>query len=107
MTSRESGGIPIRRDGWYPTPRDISATPGGTLYCVTPGGTRIVYDRSTLLNLRNSPLSKTPTNLPVIPGVTAPEQQHKEEVKQQPIVKETNAQKPQDFDDNEVFEMER
>lgn len=33
-------------------------------------GTRIIYERKFLLDLKNSPLSKTPTKLPVIPGVT-------------------------------------
>lgn len=40
-------------------------------YSTTPGGTRIVYSRDALLNLANSPLSKTPpTHLPAIPGIT-------------------------------------
>jgi hypothetical protein len=29
-----------------------------------------MYDRKALLLIRQSPLSKTPTNLPFIPGVT-------------------------------------
>lgn len=34
-------------------------------------GTRIVYDRTFLLQMRNSPLARTPPkNLPVIPGIT-------------------------------------
>ena len=34
-------------------------------------GTRIIYERKFLLDMRNSPLSKTPTKqLPVIPGIT-------------------------------------
>lgn len=34
-------------------------------------GTRIIYERKFLLELRNSPLSRTPPqNLPMIPGVT-------------------------------------
>ncbi|XP_014283059.1 eukaryotic translation initiation factor 4E-binding protein [Halyomorpha halys] len=48
-------------------PCDYSTTPGGTLYSTTPGGTRIVYERSTLMFLRNSPLSKTPPNIPDLP----------------------------------------
>ena len=37
-------------------------------------GTRIIYDRSFLLQCRNSPLTKSPPpNLPKIPGVTSPE----------------------------------
>merc|ERR1712071_596391 len=52
-------------------PHDYSSTPGGTLYSTTPGGTRIIYDRTFLLQMRNSPIARTPpTNLPVIPGVT-------------------------------------
>lgn len=42
----------------------LSSTPGGSLYGTTPGGTRIQYDRSALLNFRNSPLSKSPAHLP-------------------------------------------
>ncbi|RWS16931.1 eukaryotic translation initiation factor 4E binding protein-like protein [Dinothrombium tinctorium] len=50
---------------------DYSSTPGGTLFSTTPGGTRIIYDRGFLLQMRNSPLTKTPPkNLPYIPGVT-------------------------------------
>jgi len=33
-------------------------------------GTRIIYERKFLLDLKSSPLSQTPTKLPVIPGVT-------------------------------------
>jgi len=54
-------------------PYDYSSTPGGTLFSTTPGGTRIVYDRSFLMHLRNSPMARSPPkNLPAIPGVTAP-----------------------------------
>lgn len=45
---------------WIP----LSSTPGGSLYGTTPGGSRIAYDRASLLNLRNSPLSKSPATLP-------------------------------------------
>jgi len=52
-------------------PHDYSSTPNGTLYSTTPGGTRIIYDRNFLLQMRNSPVARTPPkNLPVIPGVT-------------------------------------
>jgi len=52
-------------------PHDYSSTPGGTLYSTTPGGTRIIYDRTFLLQMRNSPMARTPpSNLPLIPGVT-------------------------------------
>ncbi|KAK9303233.1 hypothetical protein QLX08_005007 [Tetragonisca angustula] len=50
-------------------PIDYSSTPGGTLFSTTPGGTRIVYERDFLMNLRNSPISRTPPrNMPSIPG---------------------------------------
>ncbi|XP_055684785.1 eukaryotic translation initiation factor 4E-binding protein [Lutzomyia longipalpis] len=46
-------------------PDVYSSTPGGTLFSTTPGGTRIIYDRAFLMNLKNSPLSRTPPkNLP-------------------------------------------
>ncbi|KOC69174.1 Eukaryotic translation initiation factor 4E-binding protein 1 [Habropoda laboriosa] len=49
-------------------PADYSSTPGGTLFSTTPGGTRIVYERDFLMNLRNSPISRTPPrNMPSIP----------------------------------------
>ncbi|CAG8803770.1 10649_t:CDS:2, partial [Dentiscutata erythropus] len=52
-------------------PANYSTTPSGTIYSSTPGGSRIIYDRSTLLSLKNSPLAKTPpTNLAYVPGVT-------------------------------------
>lgn len=53
-------------------PSDYSQTPGGTLFSTTPGGTRIIYDRQFLMQCRNSPLAKSPPNLPKIPGVTSP-----------------------------------
>lgn len=34
-------GIPTRNDGWVPNPRDLSTTPGGTIYATTPGGKKI------------------------------------------------------------------
>ncbi|XP_043275973.1 eukaryotic translation initiation factor 4E-binding protein [Venturia canescens] len=49
-------------------PTDYSSTPGGTLYSTTPGGTRIVYERAFLLNLRNSPISRTPPKMCSIPA---------------------------------------
>uniref|UniRef100_A0A646QG41 TIF-4E n=2 Tax=Scolopendridae TaxID=41363 RepID=A0A646QG41_9MYRI len=52
-------------------PSDYCTTPGGTIFSTTPGGTRIIYDRAFLLQMRNSPMAKTPPkNLPNIPGVT-------------------------------------
>ncbi|GBC00180.1 hypothetical protein RclHR1_03780009 [Rhizophagus clarus] len=52
-------------------PAHYSTTPSGTIYSSTPGGSRIIYDRTTLLNLAHSPLAKTPpSNLAYVPGVT-------------------------------------
>jgi len=50
----------------------LAATPGGLHFLgTTPGGTRIIYDRNTLMHYRNAPISKTPpVDFPVIPGVT-------------------------------------
>lgn len=46
-------------------PDNYSSTPNGTIFSTTPGGTKIVYERTFLLNLRNSPLSRTPPkNIP-------------------------------------------
>ncbi|XP_054710694.1 eukaryotic translation initiation factor 4E-binding protein 1-like [Uloborus diversus] len=56
-------------------PIDYSSTPGGTIFATTPGGTRIIYDRSFLMQMRNSPIARTPPkNLPNIPGITSPNQ---------------------------------
>ncbi|XP_003385481.1 PREDICTED: eukaryotic translation initiation factor 4E-binding protein 2-like [Amphimedon queenslandica] len=53
-------------------PSSYCMTPGGTMYSTTPGGTRIIYDRKMLLQLRDSPYSRTPpTRLPPIPDIIA------------------------------------
>ncbi|ORY07707.1 eukaryotic translation initiation factor 4E binding protein [Basidiobolus meristosporus CBS 931.73] len=79
MATRLSSSLSVARDipsvrraePGTPLPADYSTTPHGTIFSTTPGGTKIIYDRSTLLHLRNSPLARTPpTNLPFIPGVT-------------------------------------
>ncbi|XP_017475769.1 PREDICTED: eukaryotic translation initiation factor 4E-binding protein 1-like [Rhagoletis zephyria] len=77
MTTKNSGAKPIpafRRvtinsDSDLPD-RGVAATPGGTLFSTTPGGTRIIYDRAFLMNLRNSPLAKSPPKMAYIAGVT-------------------------------------
>jgi len=66
--------IPTRRvviNSEADMPQDYSTTPGGTIFGTTPGGTKIVYERAFLVNMRNSPLSQTPpANMPNIPGIT-------------------------------------
>jgi len=68
----QSQVIPSRRmmiNSASDLPNDYSTTPGGTFYSTTPGGTRIVYERNFLMQLRNSPMAKTPPkNLQYIPG---------------------------------------
>ncbi|KAI9308099.1 eukaryotic translation initiation factor 4E binding protein [Cunninghamella echinulata] len=50
---------------------DYSTAPNDTIYGSTPGGTRVIYDRNTLLALSNSQLSKTPPNtMAYVPGIT-------------------------------------
>jgi len=70
----QSQAIPSRRvviNSVGQLPNDYSSTPGGTLYSTTPGGTRIVYERNFLMQLKNSPMAKTPPkNIHFIPGVT-------------------------------------
>lgn len=71
LTSTKS--IPVRRvqiTEPHQMPSRYSETPGGTIFSTTPGGTRIIYERKFLLDLKSSPLSQTPTKLPIIPGVT-------------------------------------
>lgn len=85
-------------------PNDYSTTPGGTLFSTTPGGTRIIYERTFLMQMRNSPLAKTPPkNLPVIPGVTAKDTEvvHRENGT---IVEEP--EKPEATDVDDQFEMD-
>jgi len=70
----QSQAIPSRRmviNSASQLPNDYSTTPGGTIYSTTPGGTRVVYERAFLMQLRNSPMAKTPPkNIQFIPGVS-------------------------------------
>ncbi|CAG0888415.1 unnamed protein product [Darwinula stevensoni] len=113
-SSSEMRAIPLRRvhlTDPSQLPASYSSTPGGTLFSTTPGGTRIVYDRSMLMNLRQSPLSQTPPqNLPSIPGVTAPKQKKAKEnghVILEDVQAESAASNPQhDGEDAHQFPME-
>ena len=50
-----------------------STTPGGSIFSTTPGGTRIYYDRDTMLLYKNSPIAQSPpTDMVCRPGVTCP-----------------------------------
>ena len=40
------------------------------LYLTNRLGTRIIYERNFLMNLKNSPLARSPPNMAFIPGVT-------------------------------------
>ncbi|CDH49107.1 predicted protein [Lichtheimia corymbifera JMRC:FSU:9682] len=69
-----SAAVPVnirRADADTPLPAEYSTTPHGTIYGSTPGGTRVIYDRDTLLALSNSDLSKTPpAKMMFVAGVT-------------------------------------
>lgn len=74
-------------------------------------GTRIIYDRNTLMHYRKSPLAKTPpADFPAIPGVTAPGVQESiaegDEEAESPI----GVAKPasiEEGDEDDVFDMEQ
>lgn len=102
--------IPIRRvplTDQSQLPADYSATPGGTLFSTTPGGTRIIYDRNFLLQCRNSPLTKSPpANLTSIPGITKTTNTNAAEVPTGNENKEEN-KKPTDHGEGDAqFQMD-
>ncbi|XP_063723586.1 eukaryotic translation initiation factor 4E-1A-binding protein homolog [Symsagittifera roscoffensis] len=41
-------------------PQNVSYSLGGTIYGTTPGGTRIIYSRDSLMRYKDSPHAKTP-----------------------------------------------
>ncbi|KAI7863312.1 eukaryotic translation initiation factor 4E binding protein-domain-containing protein [Spinellus fusiger] len=69
-----SAAIPvaIRRNNLdVSLPSNYSTTPSGTIYSSTPGGTRVIYDRDTLLALSSSQLAQTPpVGMAYVAGVT-------------------------------------
>jgi len=115
-SARDIPPVKKAEDG-APIPLHYSTTPSGTIYSSTPGGSRLTYDRNTLLNLANSPLAKTPpSNLAFVPGVTKVNQLDGHLAPPQPLfpgVKQRskpddpteskddgNADKPPEHDDN-------
>ncbi|XP_021477305.2 LOW QUALITY PROTEIN: eukaryotic translation initiation factor 4E-binding protein 2 [Oncorhynchus mykiss] len=91
-------------------PHDYSTTPGGTPFTITPGGTRIIYDRQFLLECRTSPLARTPPySLPDIPGVTSPPSKHITNVKAhngEPLNNNIVAPADKSAGDDAQFEMD-
>ncbi|XP_023324084.1 eukaryotic translation initiation factor 4E-binding protein 3 [Eurytemora carolleeae] len=78
-------------------PDDYSTTPGGTIFGTTPGGTKIVYERAFLMNMRNSPLAKTPpNNMPCIPGVTTDLKTKDDQKKKTSVDKKVEQNKDED-----------
>jgi len=81
-------------------PNDYSTTPGGTIFGTTPGGTKIVYERAFLINMRNSPLARTPPrNLPAIPGVTSDFAKKDDAIKDEKKGEANHNNKAEDADD--------
>merc|ERR1712093_206185 len=117
-SSAGAQAIPVRpgTEKELPNIQDLAITPGGMHFLgTTPGGTRIIYDRNTLMHYRNSPLSKTPpAGFPAIPGVTAgcpaiiEEEEGDEEVAETPVAEGLGlaAHAPEEDDDNDVFPMD-
>merc|ERR1712166_631739 len=115
-----SAGIPIRSGTLQEMSnvRDLAETPGGMHFLgTTPGGSKIIYDRATMMHYRQSPLSKTPpANLPVIPGVTCPETEEERarreaidtipEEDEQDIANEGEGLAKSTGDDDDVFPLE-
>jgi hypothetical protein len=86
----QSQVIPSRRvliNNSADLPNDYSTTPGGTFFSTTPGGTRIVYERQFLMQLRNSPMARTPpNNIQFVPGLSP--------TKKSGLCENNNSQKP-------------
>ncbi|KAK7507639.1 hypothetical protein BaRGS_00001574 [Batillaria attramentaria] len=101
--------IPIRRvvlNDISQLPSEYSSTPGGTFFSTTPGGTRIVYDRSFLMKCRNSPLAKSPpANMLNIPGITSPAKNVEENGDAQDIKEEGDKNEKVSAEDAQ-FEMD-
>jgi len=73
-------------------PDNFSTSAGGTIFSTTPGGTRIVYDRVMMMQLKQSPLSQTPPSngLASIPGVTLSKSRLEQKVIPGELLEETS-----------------
>lgn len=100
--------IPVRRiTDISNIPSDYSTTPGGSIFSTTPGGTRIFYDRSFLLQCRNSPLTRSPPpNMAKIPGVTAPGEVDVPKENGPAEAGDASREKKEVTDDGHQFEMD-
>uniref|UniRef100_U5EQY3 Putative eukaryotic translation initiation factor 4e binding protein 4ebp n=1 Tax=Corethrella appendiculata TaxID=1370023 RepID=U5EQY3_9DIPT len=92
-------------------PDIYSSTPNGTIYSTTPGGTRIVYERAFLMNLKNSPLSRTPptTNLPnnILRNSSSSPSGHKQMTSVKKAASAPRRNSPPKFDEHqEQFDMD-
>eukprot|EP00003_Mantamonas_plastica_P024350 TRINITY_DN451_c0_g1_i1.p1 TRINITY_DN451_c0_g1~~TRINITY_DN451_c0_g1_i1.p1 ORF type:complete len:116 (+),score=21.00 TRINITY_DN451_c0_g1_i1:140-487(+) len=84
---------------------DLSTSVGGTMYATTPGGTRIIYDRDSLMALSKSPLARSPpAGMASIPGVTidAKEEETNVSIEEQ-TEEQTNTEK---HEEDELFQFE-
>jgi len=94
----------------------LSSTPGGSLYGTTPGGTRISYSRDILLHYKNSPLSKSPAQLPSSILALGCTTEHASPIPEEKLKKQTsdsgdaggdrNRGDGSNVADDEMFEME-
>lgn len=90
-------------------PTSYCQTPGGTIFSTTPGGTRIIYDRKFLLDMRNSPYTKTPpSRLAIIPDILKeePALPAPPKVRNPDLTSQVNNSKEFHASDAEVFSME-
>ncbi|ORY96923.1 eukaryotic translation initiation factor 4E binding protein [Syncephalastrum racemosum] len=120
MSTAAAAAAPVnirRAEANASLPTDYSTTPHGTIYSSTPGGTRVIYDRDTLLALSNSELAKTPpTQMAFVAGVTKTvndslhpnslQGQKKKEMKREEEAKKKTYNPFAVLNDDDMFEME-
>ncbi|XP_060522725.1 eukaryotic translation initiation factor 4E-binding protein [Cylas formicarius] len=114
----DTKAIPIKRvlvNDPSEMPNHYSSTPGGTLFSTTPGGTKIVYERNFLMNLRNSPISKTPPKFDIPEALlrnsgSPPKKQNQSNNKNKYVSRRrnsnTNPRKGSKDDDDHQFQMD-